>query len=196
MNKVQAFFLTIAISVLLVGGCSGKKEPPPHTHSYPVELGESQISKIDALKRIIKRDPGNLRAHVMLGNIYFDSGKNEEAVKEYRLALAIDPKNPDLRTDMGICLRRLGRTDEALEAFKEATRNNPTHYQSRYNLGLTLLNDKNDLQGALATWEELLRTVPVFPGKERLAKQVEILKETNKRPAGRGFDNLDGRRKR
>ncbi|NIO15754.1 MAG: tetratricopeptide repeat protein [Deltaproteobacteria bacterium] len=165
------FFLVFAVV-----GCKEKSRPP----AGPPASGFVDLNKYreaETLVKLLEKDPNNRRAWIRLGNIYFDTAQNEEAVVAYRKALDFEPGNADVRTDMGICLRRLGRTDEAIEAFKKSTVSNPRHYQSRYNLGLTLLHDKNDLQGAIDAWEGLLRAVPDFPGRERLALQVENLKQ-------------------
>ncbi len=172
--------LVVLMALLLVASlssCSKKEEyTPPASSGGGGTIDVNAYQKIQVLKNIVSKDRNNLKAWVMLGNLYFDTNQNEEAVKAYEEALRLNPSDPNVRTDMGICLRRLGRIDEAIEAFRVASSYQPDHYQSRYNLGLTLLHDKNDLQGALRVWEELLEKVPSFPGREKLRKQVESLK--------------------
>lgn len=175
----RVFLLTTILLVLIffVAGCKEKSQPPavPHTHD---SIDLSKYKEAETLAALLRNDPDNLRALIKLGNIYFDIGRNEDAVTTYRRALALDPGNADVRTDMGICLRRLNKTEEAIEAFEKSIDSNPHHYQSRYNLGLVLLHEKNDLQGALEAWEGLLKAVPEFPGRDVLALQVEKLKQT------------------
>ncbi|RMG61162.1 MAG: tetratricopeptide repeat protein [Deltaproteobacteria bacterium] len=177
--------IVLCLFVLVSLSC-GKKEK--EYTSYPSGGGSIDLEayqKIESLKKIVSKDRNNRKAWVMLGNLYFDANQNAEAVKAYREALRLDPNDPNVLTDMGICLRRLGRADEAIEAFRAAIRLKRDHYQSRYNLGLTLLHDKNDLQGALSAWEELLENVPSFPGRDNLAQRVEALKKmTTEMPAG------------
>lgn len=176
MKRISVLGVMILILIFSIAGCKEKSQLPaaPHTHDS-VDL--NKYKEAETLKTLLEKDPDNVRALIRLGNIYFDTGQNEDAVNAYRKALVLNPKNADVRTDMGICLRRLKRADEAIEAFKEAIDANPRHYQSRYNLGLVLLHEKNDLQGAIDAWEGLLKSVPEFPGRDKLALQVEKLKQ-------------------
>lgn len=177
MRNSARMSLLLLVFFLILPGCKGKNEqpaPPRQSGSFDLNV----FKEAETLKRILEKDPGNVMALIRLGNIYFDTGQNEEAVETYRKALELDPENADVRTDMGICLRKLKRTDEAVASFKRAIRSNPRHYQSRYNLGLVLLHEKNDLRGAVAVWEDLIKEVPAFPGRDRLAEQVEHLKQT------------------
>jgi cytochrome c-type biogenesis protein CcmH/NrfG len=82
-------------------------------------------SKAQTLKEILKKDPKNLSAWVELGNLYFDSDQPKEAVEAYSKYLAIKPDNADVRTDMGIMLRKLGDSDRALEEFRKAAQSDP-----------------------------------------------------------------------
>jgi tetratricopeptide (TPR) repeat protein len=45
---------------------------------------------------ILRADPNNVHAHSMLGDIYLDQGRREDAIQWYQLALDLDPKSrPD-----------------------------------------------------------------------------------------------------
>ena len=191
MKNFGLAVIAFVLTTQLIWGCGKKEETHPPHPSSASEIKTNNLAEVEALEKIIAKDPKNLRANIMLGNIYFDTGRNEEAVKAYRVALQVAPDNPDLRTDMGICLRRLGRVDEAIEEFRMASKSDPGHYQSRYNLGLTLLNDKKDLGGAIEAWEELLRAVPEFPGRDKLSRQIEMLKGTRASPGSSGFGELN-----
>lgn len=176
MKQIFGLAMAVCFAALIFTGCKGKSERSPQGGTAP-NVDMSAFREAETLKKIVENDPGNVAALIKLGNIYFDTNQNEEAVKSYRKALEFDQNNADVRTDMAICLRRLRRTDEAISEFKKASQSNPRHYQSRYNLGLTLLHDKNDLQGAIDAWDALVREVPEFPGRERLVLQLENLKQ-------------------
>src|SRR4030042_580687 len=70
--------------------------------------------EIRAAKSILEKDPINLQALISLGNAYFDTDRYHEAIEAYSRALVIDPKNPDVRTDMGIMYRKSGQFEKAL----------------------------------------------------------------------------------
>jgi cytochrome c-type biogenesis protein CcmH/NrfG len=133
-------------------------------------------SQIQTLKEIVKKDPKNLPAWVELGNLYFDSDQPKEAVEAYSRYLAVKPDNADVRTDMGIMYRKLGQSDKALEEFRKAARSDPKHFNSRYNIGLVLLHDKQDIGGAIRAWEEYLKVDPNSERAQRIRAQIEKMK--------------------
>jgi len=133
-------------------------------------------SQIQTLKEIVKKDPKNLPAWVELGNLYFDSHRPEEAIEAYRQYLAIKPDNPDVRTDMGIMYRNLGQFDRALEEFRKAAQSNPKHANSRYNIGVVLLHDKQNIKGAIKAWEEYLKVDPNSERAQRIRAQIDKMK--------------------
>ena len=133
-------------------------------------------SQIKTLKEIVKKDPKNLLAWVELGTLHFDSDQPKEAVEAYSHYLAVKPDNPDVRTDMGIMYRKLGQFDRALEEFRKAAQSDPKHVNSRYNIGLVLLHDKQDIKGAIKAWEEYLRVDPNSERGQRIRAQIEKMK--------------------
>ncbi|MCJ7704553.1 MAG: tetratricopeptide repeat protein [Desulfobacterales bacterium] len=147
--------------------------PAPPPGPDPAELN----LKIQALKDIVKKDPKNLSALVELGNLYFDSRQPKEAIEAYSRYLAIKPDNPDLRTDMGIMYRALGDFDRAIEEFKRAAQSDPKHINSRYNMGIVLLHDKQDIKGAIKAWEEYLKVDSKSERAQRVRSQIEKMKK-------------------
>jgi cytochrome c-type biogenesis protein CcmH/NrfG len=133
-------------------------------------------SQVQTLKEIVKKDPKNLPAWVELGNLYFDTDQPKEAIEAYGRYLAVKPDNPDVRTDMGIMYRKLGQFDRALEEFRKAARSDPKHVNSRYNIGLVLLHDKQDIQGAIKAWEEYLKVDLNSEKSQRIRAQIEKMK--------------------
>lgn len=150
--------------------------PAPPPGPDPAELN----LKIQALKDIVKKDPKNLPALVELGNLYFDSGQPKEAIEVYSQYLALKPDNADVRTDMGIMYRALGDFDHAIEEFRKAAQSDPRHVNSRYNIGIVLLHDKNDIQGAIKAWEEYLKVDSKSEKAQRVRSQIEKMKTMGK----------------
>jgi len=173
MKSIGILFLC-GIMIFAGAGCKDKSQLPSGEKGLP-SSSPGRSGELAALKKVVQNDPSNVNAYVMMGNIYFDTNRNAEAVDAYRKALEIGPENADVRTDMGVCLRRLGKPDEAVKEFKKAIQGNPRHYQSRYNLGVTLLHDKKDLAGAVSAWEELVKEIPSFPGREKVVQQLKTL---------------------
>jgi len=156
-----------------------KPQMPPPGAPASAPPGPSPLevaSKIQALKEIVKKDPKNLPAWVELGNLYFDSDQPKEALEAYSQYLAVKPDNPDVRTDMGIMYRKLGQFDRAIEEFRRAAQSDPKHINSRYNIGLVLLHDKQDIKGAIKAWEDYLKVDPNSERAQRIRTQIEKMK--------------------
>jgi cytochrome c-type biogenesis protein CcmH/NrfG len=160
-----------------------KSRMAPQMTSSPTSPGVTPVevaSQIQALKDIVKKDPKNLPAWVELGNLYFDSNQPKEAIDAYSQYLAIKPDNPDVRTDLGIMYRKLGNFDKAIEEFKRAARSDPKHANSRYNIGIVLLHDKQDIKGAIKAWEDYLKVDPKSERAQRIRAQIDKMKEMTK----------------
>ena len=195
--KKEAVILYVAIALVVgfVGGATvgilwmtkGAERPvmvqkpgmAPQEVSAPAPPARNSMevaAQIKTLEEIVKKDPKNLSAWVELGNLYFDSDQPKEAIEAYSHYLAVKPDNPDVRTDMGIMYRKLGQFDRALEEFRKAAQSDPKHANSRYNIGLVLLHDKQDMKGAIKAWEEYLKVDPNGERAQRIRAQIEKMK--------------------
>ena len=179
-------FITGA-TVAILKGKRGVEGPTmvqkPQMAPAPAPPGPSPVevaSKIKTLKEIVQKDPKNLPAWVELGNLYFDGDQPKEAIEAYSKYLAAKPENPDVRTDMGIMYRRLGDMNRALEEFRKAAQSDPKHVNSRYNSGIVLLHDKQDIKGAIKAWEEYLKVDAKSERANRVRAQMENLRKMAK----------------
>jgi len=156
--------------------------PPPEAPmgTSPGPSAAEMTGKIQALKDILQKDPKNLAAWVELGNLYFDTDQPRESIEAYSKYLASKPDNADVRTDMGIMYRKLGDSDRALKEFRTAAQTDPKHVNSRYNIGIVLLHDKQDMKGAIKAWEEYLKMDSNSERAKRLQGQMEKMKQMTK----------------
>jgi tetratricopeptide (TPR) repeat protein len=67
----------------------------------------------------------NVTALNNLGVIFYNSGRNDDAVKMYQLALKIKPEAPNVHKNLGLVLAQKGDTNGALFQYQEAVRLNP-----------------------------------------------------------------------
>ena len=166
----RILILGVALASLIVAGGCRKKEAPRGGEGEPINL--TALAEIENYKEILRRDPNNLQARINIGNLYFDTRQDLAAIEHYRKALELDPRNPNVRTDMAICYRRKGDPDRAVEELKKAISTDPRHAQSRYNLGVILIHDKNDIEGGVRAWEALLENVPGYPYRDSLKMEI------------------------
>jgi tetratricopeptide (TPR) repeat protein len=164
----------LAVLLLLPAGCRRKEPPPPAGEGEAIHL--NALSQIENYKAILSKDPNNLQALINIGNLYFDTRQDLLAIEHYGKALALDPRNVNVRTDMAVCFRRTGNPDRAVEELKKAISMDPRHAQSRYNLGIILIHDKNDVEGGIRAWEGLLENVPDYPYRDALRSEIARLR--------------------
>lgn len=122
----------------------------------------------------VQKAPGKVRPHHNLAVEYDARGMKDDAIGEFNAALAINPKDADLLTELGLTLASMGRMDEAMARYKEALASNPSLLKAHVNLGVLYYGDsKFDL--ARKEFEVALRIYP-FDEQARM-----FLAEINKK---------------
>lgn len=97
--------------------------------------------------------------HYKIGNSYLDFGMVDEAIEEYRKAIKLFHKLPDVHTKLGIALRSKGLMDEAIGHFAKAKEINPQYGPAWVQLGLSYY--MQGLAGlAVEEWENALVQLP------------------------------------
>ncbi len=89
---------------------------------------------IEALKKAVAADPGDLANHNLLGFCYYKTRRHEKAVACFRRAVEIDPRSGIDWANLGSNLRDLGRIDEAVAMYRKALSLDPTLGFARDNL--------------------------------------------------------------
>jgi tetratricopeptide (TPR) repeat protein len=90
-----------------------------------------------ALQTAIARDPGNVRARILLASIHHQQHDNAAAEGELRAALQRAPNNALLHLRLGIVLREQGKLQEALREFRVIEHKRPNQPQMLFQTGLT-----------------------------------------------------------
>src|SRR5262249_46748988 len=93
----------------------------------------------DELERAIALDPKSPRVWISHGVGFFYlptnfGGGAENAIKDYRKALSIDPKNFEAYLWMGVALKKDHQEKEAREAFQKSLELNPDHAWTKQQL--------------------------------------------------------------
>jgi thioredoxin-like negative regulator of GroEL len=133
---------------------------------------DRMMEEIAALRAALEQDPANLPALVRLANLNHDSGKFAEAVGLYSRALEIRPDDVNVRTDMAICLRELGKVDESLAEFRTSLTHDPEHWH---------LFDRQDVETA---GEAFAQVEKYNPGYKDLPRLKEAVRQAGQAPPG------------
>lgn len=103
-----------------------------------------------AYRKAIAIDQNKATGSYNLGNAYYKNSKNEEALSRFVNAAKVATTKPQAHQafhNLGNALMNQKEYSGAVEAYKNALRNNPTDDQSRYNLALAKdLLEKNPPQ--------------------------------------------------
>jgi tetratricopeptide (TPR) repeat protein len=181
-GSVAAFLAAVAlISAYLNRDVPVVQDAPRSAADMKLPEGHPSLdaaSKLQTLEQMSGSDPKNADYKVQIGNAYYDLRQFQKAIEAYQQSLAIRPQDPNVETDMGTCYHFLGQQDNALEAFDRVLSYRPNFPQALFNKGIVLIEDKKDIKGGIAVWEQLLRTDPSFPEKGQIEQRIRQLQAT------------------
>jgi protein O-mannosyl-transferase len=102
----------------------------------------------------------NAKVHTMLGNTLALNGDTDGAMRQFQIALAIEPDDPQTNYALGLIEAGRGRLDEAMAHYRKASVvANPFYADAQNNLGYTLLISGEPYR-ALKHFEEALKVNP------------------------------------
>lgn len=134
--------------------------PVPVTEKAPAAALTPEQKHIAHLEQAVASGKGTEAQWISLGNAYFDTQQPAKAIHAYTQALAINPANANVLTDLGIMYRENGQLQEALKSFGKAIQYDPRHEHARFNMGVVLLFDLRRGGDAKKVWQELLLLNP------------------------------------
>jgi len=154
---------------------NGRSAPPAASSaSAPSVPSVAPVSEtqLAAYREILARDPKNAQAAISAGNLLYDAQRYPEAIAFYQQAFALNPGDINVSTDLGTALWYAGRADESLAQYQKSLALNATHGQTLFNVGIVRADGKRDYDGAIASWEELLRTNPSYPESAKVRSLI------------------------
>ncbi len=157
----------------------GQPGPDPHDHPDPQEMSAETGSRILKLEQLLKENPDNVDAWTQLGHLFFDTNRFGDAIEAYEKSLALKPGDPGVLTDLGVMYRRNKNPQKAIETFDLAIAADPSFETARFNKGVVLMHDMEDMAGGILAWEGLLQVNPMAksPNGESLSALVEKMKQ-------------------
>jgi protein O-mannosyl-transferase len=150
-------------------------------HDYRSELAMWQDT--------VNKRPNNPRAHCNFGCALSHKKRSDEAIAEYRRALAIDPNDlsaAESYQNLGAEFALRGKLDEAVSFFERAIRARPEYAEAHFNLGLALAK-RGQADAAIGHYRDALRLKPDYAEAHnalgdllgRQGKLVEAMAEIN-----------------
>jgi len=106
--------------------------------------------------------------HYRLGNLYFKTGRYEDAIDEYKRSIGLCGKTRRLVSiaqeayyNLGNAYYNIGKKQDAIEAYKEAVRIGQPNLQALNNLA-SVLADSGEIDKAIGLWEKAVQLDPHF----------------------------------
>lgn len=94
--------------------------------------------------------------HAALADTYAGIGRLQEAIEEYKKALALCPTYKDIRTKLAVCYRDNRQQDLAVKELAETVRDHPDYLPARIHLGLAYYA-KGKIPQAVREWTAVLK---------------------------------------
>ena len=165
---------------------------PPSQNPHAAMGQQQRMPTLDEMKGMadkqaepllakLKADPNNADVLNQLGVMYRATHQFKTAMDYYQRSLAINPKNVGARTDLASCMYYLGDVDGALAQLNKSLSYDPKHAGTLINIGIIKWKGKNDVDGAVASWEKVLKLNPDFQNKEMIEHLIN--EATHKKPA-------------
>jgi len=167
--------------------------PPSASSGAPARAGESDANppatvldqaKVNAYQSIAEREATNVEARVQLGNLYFDAERYSDAAKWYEQALKLKPNDINVSTDLGVCYYQLNQPDKALDQFKHSLQLDSKHTKTLLNVGIVKAFAKQDLEGALQAWQQVIDIAPNSPEGQKAKEVLDSLKSAHQNTGG------------
>jgi tetratricopeptide (TPR) repeat protein len=100
-------------------------------------------------------------AHLMLAQLYLENKEYDKTIATCRVALTINPDNIETENLLGVAFRRMGRTEEAIEKYRDILKQRPRHSRVYYNLGIAY-SKRGESEAALAAYQKACELKPNF----------------------------------
>jgi type IV pilus assembly protein PilF len=162
----------LSATILALAGCAGandRAKKRDDASNYNMQLGMAYLNRGDLglakekLDRAVAENPSDPNVHSAMAMLQDRLGHPDQADKEFKAALNLGPRSPDVLNNYAVYLCRSGRADEGVKAFEEAAHNAlyRTPEAAYTNAGVCLRGAKRDTQAAMS-FQRALRIKPSF----------------------------------
>lgn len=128
--------------------------------------------KAEPLLQQLKKDPKNKDLLLRVAYFYKSAHQFKDAAQYLQQTLELDPQNVGVRTERASCLYYDGDVEGALAELQQSLKITPSDANSLFNLGMIRVNGKQDSAGAIAAWQELLKTHPDLDKKAIVEQMI------------------------
>ncbi len=156
-----AYSLSLFLLLFAISGCGDRAE-----RTYKRGLKLARQKKYDQaeveIRRLIRMDPDNAKAHNALGQIYRAQNLYTKAIEELTLSVEMSSTDPELPYNLGCLYRDLENLPKAAEYYHQAIEIDPGFSPALYRLG-ALYSDRGESVKAEKYFREFLAGDPERP---------------------------------
>ena len=178
--------LGVLVGYLVRGSCGASALAPAEAKHLEMPAGMPQGDPTPTLEQMkqmadkkaaplleeLKKHAKDKKALAQTAYVYKSAHQFQDAANYFGKALEVDPNDVTLRTEMASCLYYIGDVDGALVQLQQSLKYEPKDANSLFNLGMIRWKGKNDAAGAVAAWQELLRTNPNLDRKPIVEQMI------------------------
>jgi tetratricopeptide (TPR) repeat protein len=166
-------------------GPGGSVAPPPAASSQP-QAPPLDLERAADLERQATARPADATVRADLGDLYFEAQRHDLAIPWYEAAIKINRSNPQLHTDLALSLFYTNEVDRALKQIDAALAVDPRHLKALLSQGFIRAFGKQDLPGAVKSWEQVIAVDPKSVEAGEARRQIDGLKSAHPAVAGNG----------
>ena len=164
MNYLQDKVL-YGFSLLLLCFITFPTEAHPSNQSPRQKLSLSKEQALKAreftLRRFISQNPRVAEAHLNLGNIYWQQGRDGKPIKHYLAAIKLKPDYAEAYYNLGNVFFIQGEHEQAVKAYTKSVSIKPSFAPAHNGLGNALL-DEGNYQKAIISYQKALKINPRY----------------------------------
>lgn len=134
------------------------------------------VARVSELERRAKAEPGNANVRVDLANAYMDAKRFDLAIPWYEAALQINPRDVNVSTDLAVCYYSTNQVDRALAQIDKSLAIDSNHVKTIFNQGVIRAWGREDLAGAVESWERVVALDPNGEDGRRAKAAIDTLK--------------------
>lgn len=133
LRFMRRFLAALAFAGLLLA------QRAPVENAWDLLAKGERKQAIGALHEILKTNPADADARLLLGSILAEDGERSESIAQLTEAVRLRPQSAETRNALGEALNGFGETKTARGAFEKAVALDPAFAQAQVNLGLILV---------------------------------------------------------
>ena len=179
---MKRIILLLLVAAAIILGCKQQQQG----QWSQGQAGQNQVvvpppmikspQEVQQLESLAKANPKSADAWSALGNAQMDAQRFAEAIISYQRSLDLDPKNVNVRIDMGTCYRGVGQPEKAVEEYRKGMKIDPRHAMAHMNAGVVLAFDLGRKAEAVKEFEKYLELAPNAPNAADIRQEVQKLK--------------------